>query len=96
MSQVRISNHACQRMAQRGLQITDIDLILQLGSEVDDGFMVLKKDLDGAERSITAVLNRIRKLRSKRLVISDGCLVTAYHADSAKERKIMKARDRKR
>ena len=45
MSDLRLTQHALARMAQRGIQPSDIPFILAVGSEVPDGLMVLKSDV---------------------------------------------------
>ena len=92
MSQVRFTNHAYERLAQRGLQVSDVDLILEIGSEVDDGFIVRDKDLQEVERAIKMFMTRVRRLKGKRLVVSEGCLITAFHAKRSEERRLLRTR----
>lgn len=93
MANVRTTNHACERLAQRGFQVSDIDLIMEVGSEVDDGFIVRDKDFQEVERALKMFMNRVRRLKCKRLVVSDGCLVTAFHAKRSEERRLLRTRE---
>lgn len=95
MSNVRRTHHAVQRLAQRGFLASDIDLIMAIGSEVRDGFLVRRKDREAMEAAIKSFLARIQKLEGKRLVVSEGCVVTAYHASAAEERRLLR-KDHKR
>src|SRR5205823_4902519 len=40
MHKTRPTQHAVQRLAQRGFHASDVDLIMAIGSEVRDGFLV--------------------------------------------------------
>lgn len=90
MANLNLSRHGCERLAQRGFHTSDIDLILEIGSEVDDGFIVREKDLQEIERTVKSFMNRVRRLKGKRLVVSDGCLVTAFHAKPSEERRLLR------
>jgi hypothetical protein len=85
MTSLRTTQHAVQRLAQRGFSASDVDLIMTIGSEVRDGFLVRRKDCEALEAGIKALISRIRKLEGKRVVIAEGRLVTAYHASAAEE-----------
>jgi hypothetical protein len=90
-----LTKHGAERLAQRGIQVSDLDLIVQIGSEVEGGFLVRKSDLQEAERQIKRLLDRIRRLKGKRLVVGDGSLVTAYHADRREERRLLRGAPRR-
>ncbi len=82
MSEMTVSIHAVARMAQRAILPSDLDIILAFGSEVEGGILVRDKDVECAERALRNLLKRLQKVKGKRLVLSDGCLVTAYHASA--------------
>lgn len=92
MSDVSLSQHALVRMAQRGIEMADLDLIMAIGSEVDDGVLVRKKDVKVMERAARALLQRLKKIEGKRFVMSGGCVVTAYHASSREEHRLLRPR----
>jgi len=45
-SSLRLTDHALRRMAQRNISASDLDWILAIGSEVEDGFLVRQKDCE--------------------------------------------------
>jgi hypothetical protein len=92
---IRLTQHALQRLAQRGFAASDVDLIMTIGSEVPDGFLVKRKDCEVIEVAVKGLLDRIRRLEGKRLVVNDSHVVTAYHASPVQEHKLLR-RDRKR
>lgn len=90
MNDLRLTSHAVTRMAQRAILPSDLDLILAFGSEVEGGLLVRKKDVEDAEIAIRGVLRRLQKIRGKRIVVSDGEVVTAYHATNSDQHRLMK------
>jgi hypothetical protein len=87
---LHLTNHALERMAQRGIRMSDLDLILELGSEVDDGYLVRDKDCRELEAVLKQFLNRVRRLKGKRVVVADGCVVTTFHARKGEQRRLLR------
>jgi hypothetical protein len=77
-------------MAQRGIPIKDVELIALIGTEVQDGYLVLEKDYKKVERTLKELLNRFRRVVGKRLVVADGSVVTAYHASRTQRRRLIR------
>jgi len=90
MKGLHFSQHAVERLAQRGLAASDIDLIMEIGSEVPDGYIVRTKDRQALEQTLKRLLERVRRLERKRLVVQNGCLVTAYRSSSRNERRLLR------
>ncbi|MCC5610765.1 DUF4258 domain-containing protein [Nostoc sp. CHAB 5834] len=90
MTDLALTSHAVMRMAQRGIEYNDLDLIIAIGSEVDDGLLVRKKDVQAVELILRDFLKRLKKIEGKRIVVADGCLVTAFHATDREQRRLMK------
>ncbi len=92
MTSLALTNHAGVRMAQRGLLPSDIDLIMAIGSEVEDGVFLRRKDVQVFERAVRCLLGRVKKLEGKRLVVTNGYLVTAFHASPREQHRLMRPR----
>ena len=88
MTNLVLTDHAVLRLAQRGIVPSDLDLIMAIGSEVEDGFLVLKKDVQVVEHALRAILKKLKKVEGKRLVIAEGHLVTAFHASDREQCKL--------
>ena len=84
------TRHAAIRMAQRGIPTHDAELIVAIGTEVDDGYLVRSSDVQPAERELKSLLSRIRRLEGKRLVAAEGRIVTAYHATRRQQRLLLR------
>lgn len=90
MTDIGITRHAVQRMAQRSFRESDLDLIMMIGTEVEDGYLVRTKDRLAAERALKQLLVQIRRLDGKRVVVESGSVVTAYRPGREKERRLMR------
>lgn len=90
MNKLAITAHAAERMAQRGLNVKDSELIVLIGTEVDDGYLVRSKDYQEAERMLKELLKRLRRVVGKRLVIAEDRIVTAYHASEACQGRLLR------
>lgn len=91
MAELNFTEHALQRMAQRGFLCSEIDMILAIGTEVPDGYLVTRKDCEQAEKALRQLLAKIIRLKNKRIVVADGSLITAYHASPGKRRKLIRS-----
>jgi hypothetical protein len=92
MTDLTVTDHALVRMAQRGIPPSDVDLIVALGSEVEDGILVCKKDLQSLERTVRHILKRLKRIEGKRLVVTNGHLITAFHASPRECRRLIHRR----
>jgi hypothetical protein len=90
MNKLSVTTHAAVRMAQRGLNLKDSELIVLIGTEVDDGYLVRTKDYQEVERTLKKVLQRLRRVVGKRLVVAEDRIVTAYHASKACQRQALR------
>ena len=90
MKPLRVTKHALQRFDQRGLALSDVDLILEIGSEVKDGYLVRARDRQAAERLVKDLLDRIRRVEGRRLVVTDGSIVTGYRAHGREARRLLR------
>jgi hypothetical protein len=83
--------HAVARMGQRAIRKDDLDLIMLIGTEVEDGYIVLNRDCQAAEQELKCLLDRVRRLGGKRLVVASGRIVTAYHAGRATGQRLVRS-----
>jgi hypothetical protein len=89
MNTLMITDHAVARLAQRGIKLTDAQLITLIGTPVDDGYLVRARDCQEIENSLKKLLERVRRARGKRLVVSNGRIVTGYHASGRYQRRML-------
>jgi hypothetical protein len=92
---LQMTRHAVLRSAQRGIALSDLDLIEWIGTEVDDGYLVRDKDFEALKRELSDLLDRASRIVGKRLVVSEGRVVTAYHARRKKARSLLRRAEEK-
>lgn len=90
MMPFKVTKHAAERLAQRALTIADAEMIVNFGTEVDGGYIFLKKDCVALEHELRRAVQQIQRLRGKRIVLEEGRLVTAYHATTATTQRLLK------
>ena len=90
---LRFSKHGSARAAQRNFKDADVELVLTLGSEVADGYLMRECDCLAAERELKSAIQRIRRLRGKRLVVKDGVIVTVFHATAKETARVLRRSD---
>ena len=90
MSGFRLTPHAVQRIAQRALRVDDLELIEAIGTEVEGGAIILRKDAKAVEREVKQFLDRVWRLVGKRYVADGKTVITAYHASRSKERRLLR------
>lgn len=90
-----MTNHAQTRFAQRGLSAQDVSLLLDIGSETRDGFMVLERDFQSYEREEKNLLQRVRRMIGKHLMVEGDTVITAYHCNKRKEKSVLQNIEKK-
>lgn len=87
---LRFTTHATQRMAQRAISESDVELASLLGIEVSNGLLVRKKDCQAIERRLREAIKKIHHLDGKRIVERDGQVITAYHATTRMQKRLLR------
>ena len=90
MTNLMLTQHAARRMTQRSIAADDLELIFLIGTEVEGGFLVRKKDCQAAQRQLKDLMERVGRLAGKRAVIVGDHVVTAYHALDATKRRLLR------
>ena len=70
-----ITKHAALRMAQRGIPERDAELIALIGTEGDNGILVLSRDVHEWVHFLKRLIGRITRLDGKLLVTAQGTVV---------------------
>jgi len=85
-----LTKHAQARVSQRGLRSIDMELLLLIGTPVDDGYLATAKNCEAVEKQCKYLLERIHRLRGKRLVMAEGRVVTAYKAERRRVKQLLR------
>jgi hypothetical protein len=92
---LHLTAHAAVRLAQRGIRNDDLELIKRIGTEVEGGYLVREKDFQILDRELKYLRDQARRLVGKRVVIDGDHVVTAYHANAGKERRLLRRVERR-
>ena len=90
MTDLSLTRHAIVRAAQRGIAGDDLDLIMLIGTEVEDGYFVRNKDCEAVGRQLRHLADQVRRLKGKYVVVAADRLVTVYQAAKTKERRLLR------
>jgi len=90
VTMLSLTRHAAMRLAQRSMKLKDADLIALVGTQVEDGYLVRAKDYQEIETELKRLLQRLRRIVGKRLIVVDGQVVTAYHASRRYHRRLLR------
>ncbi len=81
------TNHAEQRMRQRGIRDVDLRLLLKVAEPVSEDALLLTRQRAAREiERRRREIQQLERLRGVRLIIEDGALITVYHAYRAQHR----------
>ena len=84
-----MTRHASKRIQQRGLSDSDIDFILGLGSEVEGGYLLTRRDRVKIQHRAKWAIAKAQRLEGKRLVMEGETVVTAFHATKKQQKKLV-------
>jgi hypothetical protein len=90
-----LTQHALIRMAQRAIKDDDLEVIIKIGTEVEGGYLVRAKDSQALERSLKQLMQRVRRLNGKRVVVAEDKVITAYHAHRSKQRRLLRGAEQR-
>ena len=90
MNTATMTPHAVIRMAQRGYNGDEIDVVMRFGTAVEGGYVFLEKDARVIERDLKRCAETVRRLRGTRVVVGENAVVTTYRARPRKMRRLMR------
>ena len=90
------TKHATQRMAQRAILMSDVELITVFGTECADGYIFRERDSNELARELKHILQRLENLRGMRIVTDGDNLITTYHATDRMIKELKSRRQRNR
>jgi hypothetical protein len=77
-------------MSQRRVGLDDIEIVESIGTEVEGGYLVRRKDVQAFEQQLKKLRDWVRRLEGKRVVVKGDAVITAYHARNSKERRLLR------
>ena len=79
MTAIVFTRHAEARMQQRGMRTGDEVLIVEFGTQIDDEtWILLDRDVRQAVEDMKRTTQRLARLASRKVVMRDDRVITAY------------------
>ena len=91
MKRSHLTQHSLIRMSQRGIRLDELELAEFIGTEVEGGCLVRRRDVQAFVRELKRLADQARRLEGRRTVRAGDNIVTAYHANRAKERRLLRS-----
>lgn len=86
-----LSSHAAARVQQRGVRESDIPVILDAGTPVDDeSVLLLSQDVDREIRKYKKAISTLERLRGCRVIMAGETVVTVYRATHKTEKRLLR------
>lgn len=91
MNALALSNHAEARMRQRGVRISDLELILGCASEIgEDIYFLSRKDADREIRRRKHEIQALQRLQGQKIVVADDTVVTCYRSRRRDQKRMLR------
>lgn len=81
MNNLEYTIHAQERLRQRGRSVSDVNLIVSYGTEVDGGGVILlRQDVDRAVSDLKRSAVSLQRLMNWKVVLSGARVISIYPA----------------
>ena len=91
MFDVHITKHAEKRMQQRGISVSDIDMILEHGKEIEgNGIFMTNKRSEKLIQSFKKKIAAVERLRNTKVVVDGDTIVSCYACRDSEPRRMKK------
>ena len=84
-----ITNHANERLRQRGLKESDVEFIINNGTVRGTKAMLTNKDRQELIRKAKKTISIVTRLAGKQLIVDGDDVITVYHANTRQQRRFM-------
>jgi hypothetical protein len=89
LPEFRLTPHAAVRLQQRGMKMTDVEMIMSFGTWSEDGPILCAKDYAEVEASIRRFLTRLQKLVGRTVIVQGDDVLTVYIVKRWKQKKLL-------
>ena len=84
-----ITQHALERLRQRGLKESDVEFIINNGTIRGTKAMLTNKDSEEIIRKAKKTISLTTRLAGKQITIDGDDVITVYHATPGQQRRFM-------
>ncbi len=91
MSALALSSHAEARMRQRGLRLSDLELVVHCASEIgEDIYFLSRKDAEREIRRRKREIQALERLQGHKVVVADETVVTCYRSHRRDQKRMLR------
>ncbi len=91
MTDITYTQHAETRMQQRGIRKTDIPIILEYGTQIDDEtYFMRNRDAVHEIETRKREIQTLSRLVNRKVVIRDGRVITAYPSNPSDQKRTLR------
>lgn len=87
---MRKTKHFRMRMQQRAVRDSDVELILQIGTQTDQGILVRDKDAQQAIAKREWEIERILRFVGQCVILQGDSLITTYKASPRRQKMLLR------
>jgi hypothetical protein len=87
-----LSQHAVDRMKQRGFRQRDAQLVIESGTPTDDGVILTRRDVAELIAEHRAKISELERLRGAAVFLAGGKVVSMYRPHPRKARRMVRDR----
>jgi hypothetical protein len=84
-----LTNHAAERLRQRGLRESDVDVVLLHGTQTGEAIVLTRKDADAAIAEHKRQIAQLERLRGMAAFTRDCAVVTLFRPTPEQLRRLM-------
>ena len=96
MTTIALARHAETRMRQRGILRTDVSLILECGTQIDDETWFMRnRDVEREIERRKKDIQTLGRLNNKKVVMRGQYVITAYSSQSDDQKRTLRRGRRK-
>ena len=85
-----LTNHAEERLRQRGLRERDVDFVLLHGTSTDNAVVLTKKDVEASIAEHRRQIAQLERLRGTAVFTRDAAVLTLFRPTPEQMRKLLR------
>ena len=84
-----LSDHARRRMQQRATSLTDVKAIMAHSTQVRDGYLLRKRDVDKVISGLKGEIRRLERLKNRAVISDRRTVITVYPTSRRKQKQLL-------
>ena len=85
-----LTSHAKKRLRQRGMRESDVSLIYRYGTQLGDGILLTRRDIQAATTELRKTITQLEHLKGRVVIVQTDAGITVYKASLKTQRKMLR------